>query len=99
VLGALSSWDQQTAILAEPKRAPNVVYDVSGMWGEPETLIAVAERLGAERLLFGSGAHCDEPLDQDRIARRIEKSGIPEALKRAVLWGNAARVLNLETRS
>jgi predicted TIM-barrel fold metal-dependent hydrolase len=95
VLGALSSWDQQTAILAEPKRAPNVVYDVSGMWGEPETLVAIAERLGAERLLFGSGAHCDEALDAERLAQRIQKSAIPDALKRAVLWGNAARVLKL----
>jgi predicted TIM-barrel fold metal-dependent hydrolase len=99
VLGALASWDQQSAILAEPKRAPNVVYDITGMWGEPETLVAVAERLGAERLLFGSGAHCDEPLDSERLARRIEKSEIPDALKRAVLWGNAARVLKLEARS
>jgi predicted TIM-barrel fold metal-dependent hydrolase len=97
-VGALATWDQQQAILAEPGRAKNIVYDTSGLANGAESLLALAECLGPERLVFGSGAHCDEPLDAAHLAEELAQSRLPEPLKRAVLWDNAARLFNLGSR-
>ena len=96
VLGALSDWDQKQEVLAQPDRASNVVYDLTGFFGEAEDIEGVAARLGAERLVFGSGAGCDLLVDGDRAARVVADSALAEPLKRAVLWDNAARLFGLE---
>lgn len=95
VVGALASWDQTQAILAEPGRAKNVVYDTSGLANGPDALLPLAERLGPERLVFGSGAHCDEPLTAAQLAGDIARSSLPAPLQRAILWDNAARLFSL----
>jgi len=99
VVGALASWDQTQAILAEPNRAKNIIYDTSSVANGPDALLPLAERLGPERLVFGSGAHCDEPLDAAQPAGELTRSNLPAPLQRAILWDNAAKLFNLEKRS
>lgn len=92
LLGALSEWDQLQAILAQPERAKNCLYDLAHLHGEPEQIEMLAARLGVERLIFGTGAHCDPVSSTTLSPGQIGASSLADALKRAVLWDNAARL-------
>lgn len=69
---------------------PNVVIDTSG--GDPESGVveAAVERLGRHRIAFGSdapGRHFAVQLG------KVLGADLPEAVKRDILWNNAARLL------
>jgi predicted TIM-barrel fold metal-dependent hydrolase len=72
---------------------PNVVVDTSG--GDPQSgivEIAVAA-LGPGRVVFGS----DAPIRHFGVSLgKVLGADLPEAVKRDLLWGNAARVLGEE---
>lgn len=69
---------------------PNICVDTSG--GDPESgMIELAvKRLGAERVVFGS----DMPIRHFGVSlAKVVGAEISAEAKRAVLWGNAARLL------
>ncbi len=75
-----------------PKVLSNVYFDTAAspfLYG-PEVFERVAQLAGAERILFGT----DYPLiNHRRLLRQVSESGLPEADQRAILGGNAARLL------
>ena len=77
--------------------------DVAGLGGYPALIDALeaghrrppaaVERIGSDRILFGT----DTPLYWAGAQKgRIETAEIDEAAKRAILYGNAARLLGIE---
>ena len=71
---------------------PNVYFDVCGFDPERGVVEKAVEILGAERVLFGSDAPGRNYAGQ--IAK-VLYADISEADRRAILGGNAARLLNL----
>jgi predicted TIM-barrel fold metal-dependent hydrolase len=96
VLGALADWDQLQHILAAPDRAPNVHYETSGFFGEPDDLAGLAQRIGPHRLVYGCGACGAVPSLDGGFGTHIARSALPRDLKHAILSGNARRLLRLE---
>ncbi len=71
---------------------PNVVVDTSG--GDPESgmVEAAVSRLGAHRVVYGS----DAPIRHFGVTmNKVLGADIADADKRAILWDNALRILNL----
>jgi predicted TIM-barrel fold metal-dependent hydrolase len=98
-LGALADWEHLQQIMATPERAANVHYDTSDFFGEPDDLAAVAKRLGAHRLVYGGGGCGAAPkLDHD-FGDRLAQSALADDVKRAILSGNARRLLRLDGAS
>ncbi len=74
---------------------PNVVVDTSG--GDPESgMVEMAvQRLGADRVVYGS----DAPIRHFGVTmNKVLGADIPDTAKRAILWDNALRVLKLDGR-
>ncbi len=72
---------------------PNVVVDTSG--GDPESGLveAAVQRLGPQRVVYGS----DAPIRHFGVTmNKVLGADIPDAAKRAILWENALRILKLE---
>jgi predicted TIM-barrel fold metal-dependent hydrolase len=73
----------------------NVYFDTaaSPFLYRPEVFAAVAALMGADRILFGT----DYPLiGQRRLLKQVKESGLDADGQRAVLGGNAARILGLQ---
>jgi predicted TIM-barrel fold metal-dependent hydrolase len=69
---------------------PNVAIDTSG--GDPESGLveAAVERLGPHRIVFGS----DAPIRHFGVQLgKTLGANLPDAVKRDILWNNAARML------
>jgi len=83
------------ALMPEVRRAlANVWFDTaaSPFLYEPQVFERVADLVGPDRILFGT----DFPLiEQERLLRQVEGSGLSGEGKMAVLGGNAARLLGL----
>lgn len=74
----------------------NVVFDTSGAKHIEKQLTRFVEEAGVKHLVYGGGGYSNNdrtslplPLEQ------IEQSTLSESEKRALLWDNAARVLDL----
>jgi hypothetical protein len=71
-------------------RTPNVVVDTSG--GDPESgmVEAAVARLGPKRVVYGS----DAPIRHFGVTLgKTLGADLPDAVKQAILWDNAARLL------
>jgi predicted TIM-barrel fold metal-dependent hydrolase len=76
--------------IEEIASAPNVFVDTSG--GDPQSGIveAAVAALGPARVLYGS----DAPIRHFGVSvGKILGADLPEAVKRDLLWNNAARLL------
>jgi predicted TIM-barrel fold metal-dependent hydrolase len=94
-LGAVADFEQQEELLASARRAPNLRYDLTGLRGRHE-LKRLVDTFGAERLLFGTGAHdTGEALAVAGHARLVTEAAIPDTAKEQILWRNAAVLLGL----
>ncbi len=74
----------------------NVFFDTaaSPFLYRPEVFSVAAQTIGADRILFGT----DFPLiQQRRLLAQVENSGLEANSQAAILGGNAARLLGLET--
>jgi len=72
---------------------PNVVVDTSG--GDPESgMVEMAvRRLGADRVVYGS----DAPIRHFGVTmNKVLGADLSDAVRRAILWDNALRILKLE---
>jgi predicted TIM-barrel fold metal-dependent hydrolase len=90
VLGAFASWENIQTIQHNNGGPANLFYDISGIAADRDLEGTVAA-IGAGRLLFGSGGHRFL-----RITREIvEHCSFDDGAKRAILSGNAAKLLKL----
>jgi predicted TIM-barrel fold metal-dependent hydrolase len=92
-LGAFASWENIQQILSNGGKATNLRYDTSGLEFEPIT--RVIEELGAERILYGSGAHDGRAAAAMRPIDREPFADLPDSIRAMVLHGNAAIFLGL----
>jgi len=85
--GFSDMWFELPGVMAE---APNVVLLASLIW--PKAIEIAVKTFGAARVMFGSG----EPRDRIGAAlARVERIGLSEPQRRAVLHDNAASVFRL----
>jgi len=83
--------DQWFELPMAMRNAPNLMLDASMMWGAG--IQQIVDRHGAGRVLFGSA----EPRNRYAVVlKAIERRGLDESSRRAVLHDNAARVFKLE---
>ena len=97
-LGAFASHRNLHDLRAIGKRCPNVLLETSLAFPMGQNIVAFAELLGSERLLFGTDMHFEprriwryppglqEILESDRLADTDREN---------ILWRNAARVFGL----
>ena len=89
-LGGWSVWEDAQEILC----GQNVYVDSSSalFWLEPKRALALIRAYGAERVLFGT----DYPVwDAQDELDRIDKLGLTQDERSAILYANAARLLGL----
>jgi predicted TIM-barrel fold metal-dependent hydrolase len=73
------------------RNAPNLLLDASMIWGAG--IKEIVERHGPGRVLFGGA----EPRNRYAVAlKTIDRLGLDEASRRAILHDNAARVFKIE---
>lgn len=73
------------------RNAPNMLLDASMIWGAG--IKEIVERHGAGRVLFGGA----EPRNRYAVAlKTIDRLGLDDADRRAILHDNAARVFRIE---
>lgn len=91
VILAHIDWDQSERVLDLASRRPWVLVETS--WQDPATIGAAVQRLGADRVLFGS----DWPLLKVRYALAHVRRALPPGPERdAVLGGSAMQLLGLK---
>ncbi len=71
------------------RECPNIVMESSGMYA-PDNMLAVVDKLGLERLLFGSHSPW---MDLEFEVERIQRLALDDRQKAAVFGGNILRVL------
>jgi uncharacterized protein len=77
--------------IAVAERHPNIYLETSAM-PYPEAIRRAIDRVGAERVIFGSdGPGCNPKLEREKV----EALGLPEDQRRLVLGANAARLLRI----
>ena len=75
----------------EAQRRPNLILETSAM-PYPELIREAVERVGPERVVFGSdGPGCNPALELEKV-RRLS---LPASAESMVLGGNAERLLGL----
>jgi predicted TIM-barrel fold metal-dependent hydrolase len=74
------------------ERKPNAYIDTSEI-PNAKKLKYVVDRIGPERLLFGTDIPTDNP---ELEIYKVRASGIGEEASEMVLWKNAARLLNID---
>ncbi len=84
-----SGWDAPRAALRAALANPNLYLETS--WQPPRLIRRLCDKLGPERLLFGS----DYPLFSQRRALRNARTALTEAEFALVAAGNAKRLLRL----
>jgi uncharacterized protein len=90
-LGGLRMWDDVRRHLLPAGR--NVYFDTAyvSFYLTPQEITELIADIGPERVIFGSDYPWEEP---GRAAAIIERLGLSEADKDAVLWKNASRLLD-----
>lgn len=73
------------------KNAPNLYLD-SSVVSSPRLIEMVVKSIGTDKLLFASDAPYS---DQEIELLKIKKANLPEKDKEKILYGNAAKLLNL----
>jgi predicted TIM-barrel fold metal-dependent hydrolase len=91
VLGHMGGYLHVDDAIAAAVRQPNLFLETSAM-PYPARIAAAVDAIGPRRVLFGSdGPGCNPALE----IRKIRMLGLGDAAERAVLGGNAARLLGL----
>lgn len=94
-LGAFGDFEQQEEILNNAGRAPNLRYDLSDLRSGHD-LKRLVDVLGADRLLYGTGAHdVGAAREAGRHRRLVLATPVPDAAKERILWRNAVELLAL----
>ncbi len=89
VLGHMGGYLHVEDAIAEADRHPNLYLETSAM-PYPQYIGTAVDRLGAQRVIFGSdGPGCNPALELDKV-RRL---GLDAAAEQLVLGGNAVRLL------
>jgi predicted TIM-barrel fold metal-dependent hydrolase len=89
VLGHMGGYLHVEEAVEEAERHPNLHLETSAM-PYPQWIATAVDRIGADRVLFGSDAPgCNPSLELDKI-RRL---GLGAAAERRILGGNAADLL------
>lgn len=89
VLGHMGGYFHVDEAIAMAERYDNLVLETSAM-PYPEKIAEAIDRVGPDRVVFGSdGPGCNPLLEVEKI----RMLGLPEETERAVLGGNAARLL------
>lgn len=84
------NWRQCLGLL---RRVPNAFVDICGGYPETGMVEALVADLGAEHVLYGSDALGRSFASQ--IAK-VAFANLPDADRERILWGNAARILDLD---
>lgn len=93
VLGHMGGYLHVEEAIDEAQRRPNLILETSAM-PYPELIREAVERVGPERVVFGSdGPGCNPSLEMEKV-RRLALAPVAEAL---VLGGNAKRLLGLDS--
>lgn len=79
------------ALVLLMRRCRNVQYEISCVQGH-NAVRSLAEQVGAERLLFGTGAVLHYPACN---VAKLDGADISAEQRRAIAWENAERLLNL----
>lgn len=92
VLGHMGGYFHVDDAIAMAERHPNLYLETSAM-PYPRKIAEAVERVGAERVVFGSdGPGCNPALEVEKI----RMLGLGQPAEGLVLGGNAARLLRLE---
>ena len=92
ILGAFASWENLQAIQRAGRKADRVYYDTSGL-NSTRDLEGMVQHCGADRCLFGSGGG----REFDEALRIVMDCAFDAEARHAILSGNAARLLGLDT--
>jgi predicted TIM-barrel fold metal-dependent hydrolase len=92
-LGAFATWDSTQEVLVNAAKAPHLLYDTAGL--EVEPIARVVEKLGAHRVMYGSGAHDINAAARLRAFASEPFRELPSAAREMVLHRNAAGFLRL----
>lgn len=84
-----SDWRQAIAVA---QTATNVLLEISGSLDRAKIALAV-EAVGPHRVLFGSGS---PHMDPSAVAGLLEDARLSDEARQKILWGNAARLFDLE---
>lgn len=91
VLGHMGGYLHVEEAIDEAQRRPNLILETSAM-PYPELIREAVERVGPERVVFGSdGPGCNPALELEKV-RRLS---LPASAESMVLGGNAERLLGL----
>lgn len=94
-LDAMTSPENLEQLIAVAECNANVFIDLtSTLLGGRGVLMAV-ERIGAGRLVYGSNSYSMTCPSSIAALDAVEEAGLPDADRRAILGGNAARILGL----
>lgn len=89
VLGHMGGYLHVEDAIAEADRYPNIYLETSAM-PYPEQITQAVQRIGAERVIFGSdGPGCNPGLE----LAKVQRLGLSAEVERLVLGGNAERLL------
>jgi predicted TIM-barrel fold metal-dependent hydrolase len=92
VLGHMGGYLHVDDAITMAERHPNLYLETSAM-PYPRKIAEAVDRVGAERVVFGSdGPGCNPALEVDKV----RMLGLPPGVERRILWENAARLLGLE---
>jgi predicted TIM-barrel fold metal-dependent hydrolase len=92
VLGHMGGYFHVDDAIAMAERHPNLYLETSAM-PYPSKIAVAVERVGAERVVFGSdGPGCNPRLEVEKV----RMLGLGRDVEELVLGGNAARLLGLE---
>ena len=95
-LGAVSNFEQRELIAASAERAPNLLYELSGMQ-ESRDIENLVRHLGPSRLIYGSGAHDRRnAVPFSTHFEIVSMANISPSARDEILWGNAMRVLKID---
>ncbi len=90
ILGHFGAYSR--SVIEKMKYYKNVYMEISGPYSSSERIEAVVKEIGYERILFGSDAPYFNPRDE---SRKVYETKLPDEAKKAILGGNAARLLGL----
>lgn len=94
-LDAMTSPENLEQLFAAAERCPNVTIDLTSTLLGPQGLLWAIERVGAERLVFGSNFYSMSRIAQIDALDVIDEAGLDPTDRAAILGGNARRLLGV----
>jgi predicted TIM-barrel fold metal-dependent hydrolase len=94
-LDAMTSPENLDQLLAIAEKLDNVTIDLTSSLCGPRGVAHAVERVGAERLVFGSNFYSMSRVARISALDVVLEAGLSESERAAILGGNARRVLGL----